>query len=100
MGTQKPVEWVSSLIIRFEEQLPCRTGPQTTHSRLNTEQNQKCLIEISRHRFSLVISGLTKILQRVNEIVSSSPGQKLISFPPVPLPLEEKQWQSGQPTVA
>jgi neurofibromin 1 len=33
------------------------------------DQNQRCLIEISRHRFSLVISGLTKILQRVNELV-------------------------------
>ncbi|CAB3359077.1 Hypothetical predicted protein [Cloeon dipterum] len=68
MATQKPVEWVSSLIIRFEEQLPCRTGPLTTHSRVNMDQNKRCLIEISRHRFSLVISGLTKILQRVNEL--------------------------------
>ncbi|XP_069683037.1 neurofibromin isoform X4 [Periplaneta americana] len=71
MGTQKPVEWVSSLITRFEEQLPCRTGPQTTHSRVNEEQNKKCLIQISRYRFSLVISGLTKILQRVNEMFLS-----------------------------
>ena len=53
-------------------QLPCRTGPQTTHSRINEEQNKKCLIQISRYRFSLVISGLTKILQRVNEMVRSS----------------------------
>ncbi|XP_073994395.1 neurofibromin 1 isoform X2 [Rhodnius prolixus] len=67
MATQKPVEWVSALITRFEEQLPCKAGPQTTHSRVNEEQNQSCLIEISRYRFSLVISGLTKILQRVNE---------------------------------
>ncbi|XP_063221252.1 neurofibromin isoform X4 [Bacillus rossius redtenbacheri] len=71
MATQKPVEWVSSLITRFEEQLPCRTGPQTTHSRINEEQNKKCLIQISRYRFSLVISGLTKILQRVNELFLS-----------------------------
>ncbi|CAH1393434.1 unnamed protein product [Nezara viridula] len=67
MATQKPVEWVSTLITRFEDQLPCRAGPQTTHSRINEEQNQACLIQISRHKFSLVISGLTKILQRVNE---------------------------------
>ncbi|XP_023718195.1 neurofibromin isoform X4 [Cryptotermes secundus] len=71
MGTQKPVEWVSALITRFEEQLPCRTGPQNTHSRVNEEQNKKCLVQISRHRFSLVISGLTKILQRVNELFLS-----------------------------
>ncbi|KAF6216642.1 hypothetical protein GE061_000988 [Apolygus lucorum] len=67
MATQKPVEWVSTLITRFEEQLPCRAGPQTTLSRINEEQFQACLIEISRSKFSLVISGLTKILQRVNE---------------------------------
>ncbi|XP_023719668.1 neurofibromin isoform X2 [Cryptotermes secundus] len=71
MGTQKPVEWVSALITRFEEQLPCCTGPQNTRSRVNEEQNKKCLIQISRHRFSLVISGLTKILQRVNEMFLS-----------------------------
>ncbi|XP_015174332.1 PREDICTED: neurofibromin isoform X7 [Polistes dominula] len=71
MGTQKPVEWANSLIARFEEQLPCRTGLQTTHSRLNEERNQKCLIQISRYRFSLVISGLTKMLQRVNEMSPS-----------------------------
>lgn len=68
MATQKPVEWVTSLITRFEEQLPCRAGPQTTHSRVNEEQIKACLIQISRYRFSLVISGLTKILQRVNEM--------------------------------
>ncbi|CAL8136053.1 unnamed protein product [Orchesella dallaii] len=67
MASQKPVEWVSSLIMRFEEQLPCRTGPQTTHARYNVEQNKDCLIYISHYRFSLVISGLTKILQKVNE---------------------------------
>lgn len=68
MGTPKPVEWVTSLITRFEEQLPCRTGPQTTHSRINVEQNKECLIHISKHKFSLVIAGLTKILHSVNEM--------------------------------
>ncbi|XP_067128062.1 neurofibromin isoform X2 [Centruroides vittatus] len=68
MATQKPVEWVSSLITRFEEQLPCRSGPQTTHSRINVEQNKECLINISKNKFSLVISGLTRILHSVNEM--------------------------------
>lgn len=53
-------------------QLPCRTGPQTTHSRVNEEQIKVCLIQISRYRFSLVIAGLTKILQKINEMVSIS----------------------------
>ncbi|XP_071038330.1 neurofibromin isoform X2 [Parasteatoda tepidariorum] len=68
MGTQKPVEWVNSLMTRFEEQLPCRSGPQTTHSRINVEQNKESLINISKYRFSLVITGLTKILHSVNEM--------------------------------
>jgi len=68
MATQKPVEWVAALITRFEDQLPCRTGPQTHHSRLNVQQNKECLIQISKFKFSIVISGLTKILQRINEL--------------------------------
>ena len=68
MATQKPVEWVTALITRFEDQLPCRTGPQTHHSRINVQQNKECLIQISKFKFSLVISGLTKILQRINEL--------------------------------
>nr|XP_037875143.1 neurofibromin isoform X8 [Bombyx mori] len=68
MGTQKPGEWANSLIARFEEQLPYRTGAQNLHSRINEEQCKACLVQISRYRFSLVISGLTKILQRVNEL--------------------------------
>ena len=68
MATQKPQEWVVQLITRFEDQLPCRTGPQTHHSRINVQQNKECLIQISKFKFSLVISGLTKILQRINEL--------------------------------
>ncbi|XP_050557964.1 neurofibromin isoform X9 [Spodoptera frugiperda] len=68
MGTQKPGEWANSLIARFEEQLPYKTGAQNLHSRINEEQCKACLVQISKHRFSLVISGLTKILQRVNEL--------------------------------
>ncbi|XP_022666414.1 neurofibromin-like isoform X2 [Varroa destructor] len=67
MTTPKPVEWVSSLITRFEEQLPCRSGPTTPHSRQNVEQNKECLIAISKYKFSLVISSLTKILQSTEQ---------------------------------
>lgn len=48
-------------------QLPCRSGPQSPQSLVNEERNMKCLIEISQYRFSLVISGLLKVLQRVND---------------------------------
>lgn len=66
MAVAKPVWWVSSLLTRFEEQLPCRIGPQTYHSRINVQQNKESLIHISHFKFSLVISGLTKTLQKIN----------------------------------
>ena len=40
MAVAKPVWWVSGLLTRFEEQLPCRIGPQTHHSRINVQQNK------------------------------------------------------------
>ena len=67
MATQKPVEWVAALITRFEDQLPCKTGPQTHHSK-RCATNKECLIQISKFKFSIVIAGLTKILQRINEL--------------------------------
>ncbi|XP_058454713.1 neurofibromin isoform X5 [Malaya genurostris] len=68
MATQKPGEWANSLLVRFEEQLPYRTVQYGTQARLTIDQTMNCLIQISRYRFSLVISGLTKMLQRMNEI--------------------------------
>lgn len=44
---------------------------------MNEERNKKCLIQISRYRFSLVISSLTKILQNVNEMVPCIGGQRI-----------------------
>ncbi|XP_073824813.1 neurofibromin 1 isoform X5 [Musca autumnalis] len=68
MATQKPGEWANSLLARFEDQLPNKTnGPHGTQARMSQDQLVNCLIHISRYRFSLVISGLTKMLQRVNE---------------------------------
>lgn len=51
-------------------QLPCRIGPQTTHSRVNEEQNKNCIIQISRYRFALVLDGFVKVLKRIHELVS------------------------------
>ncbi|KAF5294854.1 hypothetical protein FQA39_LY00338 [Lamprigera yunnana] len=68
MATQKPGEWANTLIARFEEQLPCRTGPQTTHSRVNEDENKNCLIQISRYRFALVLEGFVKVLKRIHEL--------------------------------
>lgn len=52
-------------------QLPNKIGAYGTQARMSQDQLVACLIHISRYRFSLVISGLTKMLQRVNEAVSS-----------------------------
>lgn len=71
MANQKPVEWVTSLLSRFEEQLPYRSGPQTSQTRVNVEQIKETLIQISKTKFSLVISGLTKTLHTVNEMVNA-----------------------------
>ena len=68
MSIQKPVYWVSALMNRFEEQLPCRIGPQTQHTRVNVQQNKESLIHISKWKFSLVISGLTKTLTKIGEM--------------------------------
>uniref|UniRef100_A0A336KLD7 CSON013094 protein n=1 Tax=Culicoides sonorensis TaxID=179676 RepID=A0A336KLD7_CULSO len=67
MTTQKPSEWAICLLGRFEEQLPYRTGPHGTQARLQIDQTMACLIQISKYRFSLIISNLTKMLQRVND---------------------------------
>lgn len=43
---------------------------------MNEKRSKKCLIEISRYRFSLVISGLTRMLQRVNEMTPNTNNQR------------------------
>lgn len=51
-------------------QLPIKVGHQNTHTKVSTEHNKECLINISKYKFSLVISGLTTILKNVNNMVS------------------------------
>ena len=54
----------------FFFQLPIKVGHQNTHTKVSTEHNKECLINISKYKFSLVISGLTTILKNVNNMVS------------------------------
>ncbi|XP_019943811.1 neurofibromin isoform X1 [Paralichthys olivaceus] len=68
MAAHKPVEWVQAVITRFDEQLPIKVGHQNTHTKVSTEHNKECLINISKYKFSLVISGLTTILKNVNNM--------------------------------
>ncbi|GAA53823.1 neurofibromin 1 [Clonorchis sinensis] len=48
--------------------LPIRTGLHTAQSTQNMEQNKECLITVSKCKFSLVISGLTKMLQNIDSM--------------------------------
>ncbi|XP_066552238.1 neurofibromin isoform X3 [Amia ocellicauda] len=68
MAAHKPVEWVQAVVSRFDEQLPIKAGQQNTHTKVSTEHNKECLINISKYKFSLVISGLTNILKNVNNM--------------------------------
>lgn len=54
----------------FFLQLPIKAGQQNTHTKVSMEHNKECLINISKYKFSLVISGLTHILKNVNNMVS------------------------------
>ncbi|CAH0561866.1 unnamed protein product [Brassicogethes aeneus] len=72
MATQRPGEWANTLIARFEEQLPCRIGPQTTHSRVNEEENKHCIIQISRYRFALVLDGFVRVIKRIHEVYQNA----------------------------
>lgn len=68
MAAHKPVEWVQAVVNRFDEQLPIKACQQNTHTKVSTEHNKECLINISKYKFSLVISGLTNILKNVNNM--------------------------------
>ncbi|XP_018425838.1 PREDICTED: neurofibromin, partial [Nanorana parkeri] len=48
--------------------LPIKAGQQNTHTKVSMEHNKECLINISKYKFSLVISGLTHILKNVNNM--------------------------------
>ncbi|KRX68358.1 Neurofibromin, partial [Trichinella sp. T9] len=69
---QKPLEWVSSLLARFEDQLPVKTGPLKNQSRLLLEQSRACLVNVSKLKFSMVVGGLIRVLQTVNSMKTSS----------------------------
>ncbi|XP_045482705.1 neurofibromin [Harmonia axyridis] len=71
---QKPGEWANILIERFESQLPCRNGTQTVISKYNEEQNKRCIIQISRYRFALVLDGFVRILKRTQDQFQAGSG--------------------------
>ncbi|KAF4789711.1 hypothetical protein TURU_147507 [Turdus rufiventris] len=58
----------SRLAIPAGVQLPIKACQQNTHTKVSTEHNKECLINISKYKFSLVISGLTNILKNVNNM--------------------------------
>lgn len=68
MAAHKPVEWANALLARFEEQLPCRSGPANSTGRRTARQIEQALVAISRCRLSLVLNGLTRALHAVGEM--------------------------------
>uniref|UniRef100_A0A8D2N5L6 Neurofibromin n=1 Tax=Zonotrichia albicollis TaxID=44394 RepID=A0A8D2N5L6_ZONAL len=58
-------EWVCAWEVTC---LPIKACQQNTHTKVSTEHNKECLINISKYKFSLVISGLTNILKNVNNM--------------------------------
>ncbi|XP_077167981.1 neurofibromin isoform X2 [Paroedura picta] len=63
-----PILSQKSLVLRAHTNLPIKAGQQNTHTKVSTEHNKECLINISKYKFSLVISGLTNILKNVNNM--------------------------------
>jgi hypothetical protein len=64
---QKPVEWISSLIQRYQDQLPTNTGKpidRETRQLLNTSHT--CIINVSKHHLHLVVLALVRVLKGVN----------------------------------
>ncbi|KAH8860712.1 Neurofibromin [Schistosoma japonicum] len=55
------------LLISFCK-LPIRTGIHTAQTTQNMERNKECLVNVSKYKFSLVISGLTKMLQNIDSM--------------------------------
>ena len=74
--SQKPVEWVSALLDRFQDQLPVKLGELTKQMRTNAEQKKECLINLSKYKFSLVINGLIDILRSIEAIRIMGPDQE------------------------
>lgn len=60
----------TKILILSYLQLPIRVGIHGPQARLNYEHTMSCLIQISRYKFSLILGGLTKALQRTSESVS------------------------------
>ncbi|XP_046654760.1 neurofibromin-like isoform X1 [Daphnia pulicaria] len=62
------------------------------------EQNKECVIQISKFKFSLVISGITKILQRVNESRTHGPDYEKNYYESLLIVLDTlEKCLSGQP---
>ncbi|XP_071790650.1 neurofibromin-like isoform X1 [Asterias amurensis] len=74
MASQRPMEWVSWLITRFEEQLPSHVSAQSSHAHADLERSKNCLISVSKKLFSQVINGLAKILNNLNPFSVKSLG--------------------------
>lgn len=83
----------------FIMQLPVKTGAQTITIRSTLEQQKEYLINISRSKFSLVIQGLTRMLQNVaaTRIFGEDAERSLIESQLIILDTLEQCLGNGQP---
>ncbi|XP_071848474.1 neurofibromin-like isoform X2 [Apostichopus japonicus] len=65
-AAQRPIEWVSLLLARFELQLPYYISGEASHVGADLERNRECLIKLSRNLFSSVINGLARLLKNLS----------------------------------
>ncbi|XP_025926011.1 neurofibromin isoform X1 [Apteryx rowi] len=68
LNWKKGLAYCCFLLSTVGDKLPIKAGQQNTHTKVSTEHNKECLINISKYKFSLVISGLTNILKNVNNM--------------------------------
>lgn len=71
------IESLSAALTKFDEQLPYRCGPLTSHSRINFEQNRELIVKNSQYKFGTSVLSLARILKSINDMKSQpSHGQQ------------------------
>ncbi|TKR77592.1 hypothetical protein L596_018532 [Steinernema carpocapsae] len=64
---KKQLEWISSLIQRYQDQLPTNTGrPIDRETRQLLDTTHSCIINVSKNHLHMVIVSLVRVLKAVN----------------------------------
>uniref|UniRef100_A0A1I8AN80 Importin N-terminal domain-containing protein n=1 Tax=Steinernema glaseri TaxID=37863 RepID=A0A1I8AN80_9BILA len=64
---KKQLEWISSLIQRYQDQLPTNTGrPIDRETRQLLDTTHSCIINVSKNHLQMVVVSLVRVLKAVN----------------------------------